>query len=78
MRGRLATATGAVLAALCLACAAAPASGEERRLAEQPLVPRSGRLELPHAQTREEMQRHRRESRSRGGWDSVAFAWIRA
>ena len=42
--------------------------GEERRLAEQPLIPRSGRLEVPHAHTREEMQRHRRESRSRGGY----------
>jgi len=39
--------------------------GEERRLAQQPLVPRSGRFEVPHAQTREEVQRHRRESRSR-------------
>jgi hypothetical protein len=37
---------------------------EEGPLAEQPLLPRSGRFEVTHAQTREEVQRHRGESRS--------------
>jgi hypothetical protein len=37
--------------------------GEERRLAQQPLVPRPGRMEVTHTQTREEVQRHCRESR---------------
>lgn len=37
--------------------------GEERRLAQQLLVPRTGRIEVPHTQTREEVQGHRHESR---------------
>jgi hypothetical protein len=32
--------------------------GEEGRLAQQPLVPRPGRSEVPHAYAREEVQRH--------------------
>ncbi len=35
--------------------------GEESRLPEQLLIPRLRRLEVPDAQTREEVQRHRRE-----------------
>jgi hypothetical protein len=33
-------------------------------------LPRSGSLQVPHAHAREDVQRHRRESRSRGGRDS--------
>ncbi len=45
---------------------------KERRLAQQPLVPRPRGLEVPHAQTRKEVQRHPRDSRSRGDRDTLA------
>jgi hypothetical protein len=40
---------------------------EERRLAQQPLVPRSGASKFPYAQAREQLQGHCDESRSAPG-----------